>query len=146
MLSCKSWMFVKENPDRKKRKFAQGAHILQSDDRSENDRGYKNCKFVHGSYYWWRYFQLIERCKNDRAYRISKFINGIYYWWTFFQLGDRNRNDRAYKIFKSMLGMCINSFQKRFFSFLLLTLKRNAQWKITKEKPVWNKLATSIRG
>ena len=42
-------MFVKENPDRKKRKFAQDAHIFQSDDRNENDRGYKNCKFVHDS-------------------------------------------------------------------------------------------------
>ena len=41
----------------------------QSRVRSKNDCAYRICKFEHGSYYLYQYFQSGDRGKNDRAYR-----------------------------------------------------------------------------
>ena len=52
-------------------------NILSIRRQNKNDRAYRICKFVHGSYHWWKYFKLGGSSKNDHAYRICKFVYGI---------------------------------------------------------------------
>ena len=96
------------------------------------------------------YIQSGYRTKNDRGYRISKFVHGSYYWWWYFQLGDRNRNDRAYRIL-NLCMVCASITCKTSFFFISRThdkakrtIKKNQYEPNSKENPVWNKWKSRI--